>query len=52
MDPLKRWQAEAILVRHRDPGDGLALLVVLGAVGLALSPFIAGVAMCAGWLPR
>lgn len=52
MDPLKPWQAEAILVRQRDPVDGLALLVVLGAIGLALSPFITGVAMWAGWLPR
>lgn len=44
MEQLKRWQAETILTRHRDPVSRLALLVVIAAVGLALAPLIAGAA--------
>ncbi len=48
MDPLKQWQAEAILSRHRDPIRGLHVIAVLAAVGIALSPLILGIALCLG----
>lgn len=52
MDPLKRWQAEAMLTKHQehvDEADVLGLMVILV---VAVSPLLAGVALCAGWIGR
>jgi hypothetical protein len=51
MGPLKRWQIESIVTRHRDDPHTVALFVVIVATAMVLAPIVVGAAICAGWLP-
>ena len=48
MDSLKRWQAEAILTRYRDPEDPFAVLVISICVLCILAVIGLGMAASAG----
>lgn len=48
---MRRWQAEAILSRYREPRDPVATLAVIVAVVMVLAPMAVGVLSCAGLVP-